>query len=38
MKDIDDNEAFMQLLLCNPQGELSPLELRLDVLAGVAKT
>jgi hypothetical protein len=37
MKDIDDNEAFMQLVLCNPQGELSPLELRLDVLAGVRK-
>jgi hypothetical protein len=29
MKDIDDNEAFMQLVLCNPQGALSPVELRL---------
>jgi hypothetical protein len=38
MKDIDDNEAFMQLVLCNPQCALSPLELRLEVLAGVAKT
>jgi hypothetical protein len=34
---MDDDEAFMLLVLCNAQGELSPLELGIHVLQAVAK-
>jgi ParB-like chromosome segregation protein Spo0J len=37
VRDYEDEAAFMQLMLCNAQGELSPLELRIHVLQAVAK-
>lgn len=34
-RDMDDNEAFMQLVLGNTQGELSPLEIGMHALKAV---
>jgi site-specific DNA-methyltransferase (adenine-specific) len=35
VKDLDDDEAFMQLVLANTQGELSPLEIGMHALKAV---
>jgi site-specific DNA-methyltransferase (adenine-specific) len=35
VRDMDDEEAFMQLVLSNTQGELSPLEIGMHALKGV---
>lgn len=35
VKDMDDDEAFMQLVLSNTQGELSPLEIGMHALKAV---
>jgi len=35
VKDLDDDEAFMQLVLSNTQGELSPLEIGMHALKAV---
>lgn len=35
VKDMDDDEAFMQLVLANAQGELSPLEIGMHALKAV---
>jgi ParB-like chromosome segregation protein Spo0J len=35
VKDLDDGEAFMQLVLANTQGELSPLEIGMHALKAV---
>lgn len=35
VKDLDDDEAFMQLVLANTQGELSPLEIGMHALRAV---
>jgi hypothetical protein len=37
VEDVDEDEAFMQQVFCNTQGELSPLELGIHVLRAVAK-
>jgi hypothetical protein len=37
VKDMDDDEACMQLVLCKAQGELYPLKLDIHVLQAVAK-
>ena len=36
VKDLDDDEAFMQLVLANTQGELSPIEIGMHALKAVA--
>jgi ParB-like chromosome segregation protein Spo0J len=39
VKDLDDDEAFMQLVLANTQGELSPLEIGMHALtASISQT
>jgi len=34
---MDDDRAFMMLVLCNAQGELSPLEIGMHALTAVPK-